>query len=96
MAGIERSINFDVGITNIPVGEPYKVYQRFNRWYFWMGEVPDLAIQNSTGFHPIGTDIRSVASMAIDFNTSQSSNQTTVVIPWIPDKIEQIHTMFRW
>ena len=86
LAGKECPIIFEVGIANIPEGSSYRLHFNVSvDGTFGWGEVLGVAIQNSTGFYPLGTGYSVSGQYGfIDFNSSYSNQ--TIVIPWIPNK----------
>ena len=86
LAGKECPITFEVGVANIPEGSSYRLHFNVSvDGTFGWGEVLGVAIQNSTGFYPLGTGYSVSGQYGfIDFNSSYSNQ--TIVIPWIPNK----------
>ena len=86
LAGKECPIIFEVGVANIPEGSSYRLHFNVSvDGTFGWGEVLGVAIQNSTGFYPLGTGYSVSGQYGfIDFNSSYSNQ--TIVIPWIPNK----------
>ena len=72
LAGKECPITFEVGVANIPEGSSYRLHFNVSvDGTFGWGEVLGVAIQNSTGFYPLGTGYSVSGQYGfIDFNSS--------------------------
>jgi hypothetical protein len=84
LAGKDHPITFDLGMANLPEEGTYRLHFNVSiDGTFGFGEVLAVAMENMTGFYPIGTGYQVSGPYGfIDFNSSY--NHQSVVMPWIP------------
>ncbi len=84
LAGKDHPITFDLGMSNLPEEGTYRLHFNVSiDGTFGFGEVLAVAMENITGFYPIGTGYQVSGPYGfIDFNSSY--NHQSVVMPWIP------------
>ncbi|MCS5647659.1 MAG: hypothetical protein NZ838_16210, partial [Candidatus Marinimicrobia bacterium] len=84
LAGKDHPITFDLGMSNLPEEGNYRLHFNVSiDGTFGFGEVLAVAMENMTGFYPIGTGYQVSGPYGfIDFNSSY--NHQSVVMPWIP------------
>ena len=84
LAGKDHPITFDLGMSNLPEEGTYRLHFNVSiDGTFGFGEVLAVAMENMTGFYPIGTGYQVSGPYGfIDFNSSY--NHQSVVMPWIP------------
>ena len=84
LAGKDHPITFDLGMSNLPEEGTYRLHFNVSiDGTFGWGEVLAVAMENMTGFYPIGTGYQVSGPYGfIDFNSSY--NHQSVVMPWIP------------
>lgn len=84
LAGKDHPITFDLGMSNLPEEGTYRLHFNVSiDGTFGWGEVLAVAMENMTGFYPIGAGYQVSGPYGfIDFNSSY--NHQSVVMPWIP------------
>ena len=84
LAGKDHPITFNLGMSNLPEEGTYRLHFNVSiDGTFGFGEVLAVAMENITGFYPIGIGYQVSGPYGfIDFNSSY--NHQSVVMPWIP------------